>query len=193
MQHFLERHSERIRHTACIPVKRTPAQLDLYPKVVNTYKQFNETLSHFHGSGKEPSIWSFDETNINLKATSAAHQKVIAAVGTKPILYLSDQDRYLMLGVFICKDGSTICPALLHPQGKRIPVANIAAWDDVVDTPGTLHIAAGRTAFMSPRIWASPPLCTAAAGSASAYYGFDKLKKAEICSDSGVKSDGGGE
>ena len=89
------------------------------------------------------------KTNLSMKMTAAAHEKVISAVGTKPIRYLCDQDRYVTLAVFIAEDGSVICPVLLHPQEKAVPTANKMAWDTVYSGYDTLHIAAGRKAFMT--------------------------------------------
>lgn len=94
-------------------------------------------------------MFAYDETNINLNMHSASHQKVINATGTPPLLYVSDQDRYVTLATFISDDGWTFTPALLYPQHKYIPVANRKAWDDACGRADTLHIAAGRTAFMN--------------------------------------------
>jgi len=147
MYAFLRRHHHRIRLSDCVPVKHTPAQASIYPAVRNTYSGFNKFLANH--APKSPIVFAYDETNINLTCRSAAHQKVISAVNSRPLLYVCDQDRYLTLCIFICEDGSCVCPVLLHPQESRIPAGNKAAWDDACGTPDTLHIAAGRSAFMS--------------------------------------------
>jgi len=144
---FLQRHADRIHLTECVPVKRTPAHADPYAAVRDTYAKFNRFLRNH--TNPRPLVFAFDETNINLTAATAAHQKVIGRKGTKPFLYLSDQDRYLTLAIFICEDGSVVCPTLIHPQSTRIPQENIAAWDNHSGGADTLHIAAGRTAFMN--------------------------------------------
>lgn len=144
---FLHRHADRIHLAECNPVKHTPAQADQHLAVSDTYTKWNRFLRN--QKPNSPLVFAYDETNVNLTAASAAHQKVLAPVGTRPVLYLSDQDRYLTLAIFICEDGSVVCPTLLHPQEKRIPPENMKAWDDHCGMDDTLHIAAGRTAFMN--------------------------------------------